>query len=109
MGLTLPDSAPSLEVGNEYQWFVKVYCDEDDASAARDWAWIKLADSDSDSGMIWYDQVSELATPLQSGSNTMSRQAWENFLRNWDLEDVADQPVEACCQVIEEDSNSLSD
>jgi hypothetical protein len=107
LGLTLPDSAPSLEVGNEYQWFIKVYCDEDDASAARDMAHIRLADSDSE--MIWYDQVSELATPLQSGSDAISRQAWENFLRNWGLGDIADQPVEECCQVIQEDSNTLPD
>lgn len=91
--IPLPSDALELENGAVYEWFIKVYCDPEDIRPASDSALVTLAIGDTNSGVIWYDQVNLLASAIQQNAANQPQRAWENFLRRSRLDDLIEQPV----------------
>lgn len=108
--LTLPESAPALEIGNTYQWSFVVACElpaRADSPRVEGWLQrvepsanlnnyqgvdsIEAATSYGAEG-IWYDAVTTLADLRQSQPQTYN-QEWVDFLSSVGLENVANEPI----------------
>ncbi|MCT7962938.1 DUF928 domain-containing protein [Laspinema sp. D1] len=108
--LTLPESAPALEVGTTYQWSFVVACElpaRADSPRVEGWLQrveptaklnnyrgvdsIEAATSYGAEG-IWYDAVTTLAHLRQSQPETYN-QEWVDFLSSVGLENVANEPI----------------
>ncbi|MCT7982897.1 DUF928 domain-containing protein [Laspinema sp. A4] len=108
--LTLPESAPALEVGTTYQWSFVVACERPArADSPRVEGWLQrvepTAKLNSYEGVesieaatsygaegIWYDAVTTLADLRRSQPQTYT-QEWVDFLSSVGLENVANEPI----------------
>lgn len=108
--LTLPESAPALEIGTTYQWSFVVACElpaRADSPRVEGWLQrveptaklnnyqgvdsIEAATSYGSEG-IWYDAVTTLADLRRSQPQTYN-QEWVDFLSSVGLENVANEPI----------------
>lgn len=113
ISFTLPDDAPALEVGQEYQWEVVVNCDPDDsASNPRVRMAIKRVELDSTLASklveaqpnerpdlyaqegIWIDALSTLAKLRMANVNDAElKEEWTSLLESVGLKEIASLPV----------------
>jgi hypothetical protein len=113
ISFTLPDDAPALEVGKEYQWEVVVNCDPDDsASNPRVRMAIKRVEPSSTLASklveaqqnerpdlyaqegIWIDALSTLAKLRMNNPNDAElKEEWTSLLESVGLEEIASLPV----------------
>lgn len=91
--IPFPSTAPSLEVGKVYEWFIKVYCDNEDVIPIADAALVTLIRTGSDNNTAWYDRLHEFADALSRNPNSPLRRDWEDLLRSSGLAALLDQPV----------------
>ncbi|MBO0351987.1 DUF928 domain-containing protein [Phormidium pseudopriestleyi FRX01] len=108
--LTLPESAPALEIGTTYQWSFVVACElpaRADSPRVEGWLQrveptaklnnyqgvdsIEAATSYGSEG-IWYDAVTTLADLRRSQPQTYN-QEWVDLLSSVGLENVANEPI----------------
>ena len=112
MAITLPESAPELSVGQNYQWFFALKLDGSltPASPFVD-GWVQRIEPSSEQSQslaqaepisriaalgsqgIWYDTAAELAALQVSQSDESIAQHWEELLESVGLADVAAAPV----------------
>ena len=96
---SLPKSAPPLQVGQWYRWYVKVYCRSNTASAQYVQSWVKRVPLTSKLYLelqeqcrlphkilgnygIWYDSVDRLIQEYQrQPTNIALEQDWQNLLQ----------------------------
>lgn len=112
ISFTLPDDAPALEVGKEYQWEVVVNCDPDDsASNPRVRMAIKRVEPSSMASKlaqaqpnehpdlyaqegIWIDALSTLAKLRMKNVNDPElTEEWTSLLESVGLKEIASLPV----------------
>ena len=98
-GFSLPKTAPPLQVGQWYRWYVKVYCESDTASAQYVQSWVKRIPLTSKLYLelqeqsqlpyeilgnygIWYDSVDRLIQKYQRyPTNIALEQDWQNLIQ----------------------------
>jgi len=110
--LTLPDSAPPLEIGKPYRWYFKIVC-----TGGVDFVdgWIQREAVDRDlqrqleqaSAMersrlyanhgIWFEALTTAADSRLTDPNS---QEWAALLKAIDLEELAAKPIVDCCEAI---------
>jgi hypothetical protein len=121
ISLTLPTSVPPLEVGQRYQWQLRIMCEPDNLNADINspMGWIERVPADpalsqkinraipqtrstlyAQAG-IWYDALSSLLAQRRAlPQDTTFAEAWESLLSSESvgLETVAEEPILDCCQ-----------
>lgn len=120
MQVTLPDTAPALELGQAYDWYVLVFCNAERrrVTPAYTQGWLKRVDltpelaqalSTADPAAqsrlyaahgLWYEALRQVALPNPDdpGAETAWAAAWAGLLEAGDLADFVDQPLIDCCQ-----------
>jgi len=108
--ITLPEDAPALEVGKNYQWHVVLLCNEQlepDSPSVSGWVKrVEVAALETEATPsaksvslygergIWYDMLSSLAELRNSQpDNAALVTDWQNLLVSVGLEEVASQPL----------------
>jgi hypothetical protein len=111
--LSLPEQAPALKVGQDYQWYFAVVCDPDDRSEdviAQGWIQHTLPNANLVNALkrataseqvalyaqssYWYDSVAMLAALRQANPKDAKLNAdWLRLLKAVGLTQVADQPL----------------
>ncbi|MEL6439044.1 MAG: DUF928 domain-containing protein [Cyanobacteria bacterium J06621_8] len=94
----MPETAPPLEIDQWYRWYVKVYCDSQNASAQYVQGWVsripissqlhvELLDYSRDSHLIygnhsiWYDAINHLLSNYHNDvPNLNLEQDWQNLI-----------------------------
>ncbi|MEM9218720.1 MAG: DUF928 domain-containing protein [Cyanobacteria bacterium P01_F01_bin.150] len=115
--LDLPPSV-SLEIGQSYEWYLMIHCDDPERKDVADWAsgWIeRVADpvtEDIDelplveqsnvyaNQLIWYDALNILAEGrLESPNDLQLIEAWTNLLSlpSVKLDEFSTQAIRDCC------------
>ncbi|NJL84483.1 MAG: DUF928 domain-containing protein [Chloroflexaceae bacterium] len=110
VGLSLPLSAPPLEIDRDYEWAVVLVCNQqplpNDPAVT---AWVRRVAMPPAPALttpleravwygnnsLWYDTLDQLARGLRSQPNNPAlAAAWENVLREGKLETLAERPLE---------------
>jgi hypothetical protein len=82
--ISLPDSAPDLVAGHEYEWFFEVYCD--DTSPDYVIGSVALVGTPDSTEEPWYDRITDVARRLRDNPNDSSvRTEWQTLLEEIDL------------------------
>ncbi|MGB3691349.1 MAG: DUF928 domain-containing protein [Spirulinaceae cyanobacterium] len=113
LSFTLPEDAPELELGEDYQWFfatiepkgilrpdnygvtgwVKRVAPPTEAIANAELTSVQRAALYANAG-IWYDTLSLIASAkLEQPNNSSLQNEWQDLLQQVDLEAVATQPL----------------
>ncbi|HLP92107.1 MAG TPA: DUF928 domain-containing protein [Nostocaceae cyanobacterium] len=117
VGYTLPENAPTLEVGKTYRWYLTLICDESDSSGnPRVNGWVeriepenqllenlnkanfrKLPSIYAEAG-IWHEALLAL-TQLRTTEpdNIFIRMDWRKFMKSVELQELTDEPIIPCC------------
>lgn len=113
MAIQLPEEAPALEVGKNYQWFVTLQL-EDQLTPGSPFvdAWIKRIEPTAELAQalenatplqqaevlatngVWYDTAAILATLQTEGSEADMATHWTELLTSVGLDAVVDSPVQ---------------
>jgi len=117
IGVTLPESAPPLAVGEGYYWSFQIYCDESpdfvegwiyrvnpEASLERQLAMAKPQEQARLYAVngIWQDALTRLARLHQAApDNAEVTEDWQDLLESAGLEAVVGQPFSECCSLTE--------
>ncbi|WP_317112687.1 DUF928 domain-containing protein [Chroococcidiopsis sp. SAG 2025] len=111
ISLSLPKTAPPLLVGQQYRWFLKIYCREHEPPAFVDgWIQINALDpalkSQLEKAMprdrvalyaangLWFDALSAAAQLRRRNSKDP---AWAELLQVVGLNELATEPIVDCC------------
>lgn len=112
MAITLPESAPALGVGQNYQWFFALKL-EDSLTPASPFVdgWVQRVELSGEQAQslaqdepiariaalgsqgVWYDTAAELAALQVSQSDESIAQHWEELLESVGLAEIAAAPI----------------
>lgn len=111
VSISLPDEAPALEIGRNYQWTFLVACENPPKpDSPRVSGWIQRVKPDSDligavegeaslekaklygSKGLWYDTLATLSE-LQRSRPEEYAEVWQEFLTSVGLEAIASEPL----------------
>jgi hypothetical protein len=121
ISFAIPASVPPLEVGQRYQWQLRIICEPDNLNADINSpvGWIERVQADAALSQqvnqaiaqthstlyaqagIWYDALSSLLTQRRAlPQDTTFAEAWESLLSSESvgLQTVAEEPILDCCQ-----------
>jgi hypothetical protein len=113
VAFTLPNNAPALAVGKNYQWFMALQVDgELTPRTPYVDGWIQRVEPTAEMKValkgkdamkqaellgqngIWYDCVAELAKArLQQPNDAVSQQEWQELLAGVELKEIAQSPI----------------
>lgn len=86
--LQLPTQTPGLAVGERYNWYFSILCDEWELSKNPSVSgWVVRVDTDTPE--TWYESLEAIAQQRQE-----RLEEWRSLLQLYQLESVADEPIE---------------
>lgn len=113
--LSVPNTAPALELDKPYLWTLAIYCNParpSDSVYVQGIVQRPPLTSDQQRQLatatplersrlyaasgLWYDSLTTLAN-LRVTNSTQAESAWAELLRQVGLEAMAEQPISACC------------
>lgn len=115
--LTPPVTSPrTLEIGQDYHWFVKVYCNSQNSEYVFVEGWVRrvrptaaleseLALQESSQYLayaangIWYDALTDVGNLLVQNSTPDLQQVWLDLLQAAGLEHLSEKSVVDCCSL----------
>lgn len=120
MQVTLPNTAPALEPGQPYDWYVLVFCNAERRRVAPAYTqgWLQRVDPTPELAQalstadlaeqsrlyaaqgLWYEALHRVALPNADDPAEEANRAatWAGLLEAVDLGDFVDQPLTDCCQ-----------
>lgn len=97
VSVTLPTPENSLEEGEYYHWYLKLYCTDDpdvEPEAVDGWVQRVATPPQEESQRIWYDDLAAAYENLRnSPQEEMLQREWVNLLQEINAADLAEIPL----------------
>lgn len=103
ISLTLPETVPELEIGEEYRWTMLLYCGDRHYTGRplTVSGWITRIEPGSiPEENIWYDRLTEFGTAFRNDpTNPALANQWGDLMQHVDeeIDSLANQPIQDCC------------